>query len=331
MSALTYEVKDLRSPVAVWMRSRFPHHGEIQKQFREAAGAQLVAPGRAVAHATQGAAIDWWIRFLVDPAPTLHLAATGITWGRRKFGSLPCFDVGDQLINELGGVDSDRTLRAIDPAQITDRDDEWQARVCYALALLVEPLRAYTIDGSRLMLLDRRSSTSDLLALANDEEVADLGALRDLARNRLLPALPAGQVVTGCTFEGSRDLNADADLISAGMLVDIKAGQGGKPRKDGTRVAKLARDEIDQLIGYTLLDYNDAYAIRTVAIYAARFGCLVQWPVNDLLARLAGRPAGSDLSAGPAADDLDLAPLRQEFRQIVQVDLPAYWKSNGMR
>jgi hypothetical protein len=53
---------------------------------------------------------------------------------------------------------------------------------------------------------------------------------------------PAGPVATGPTFDGSRDLNADADLIAGGMLVDMKAGQGGSPRKDGTRSASLSPD-----------------------------------------------------------------------------------------
>lgn len=73
-------------------------------------------------------------------------------------------------------------------------------------------------------------------------EVADLLAMRDLATERLLAGLPTGQVATGMTFDGSHDLNADADLIAGGMLVDFKAGQGGKPRKDGTRAASLAPD-----------------------------------------------------------------------------------------
>ncbi|GAA3783671.1 hypothetical protein GCM10022225_84790 [Plantactinospora mayteni] len=61
--------------------------------------------------------------------------------------------------------------------------------------------------------------------------------MRNLALGQLLPALPAGPVTTGVTFDGSADLNADADLIAGGLLVDFKAGQGGKPRADGTRAA----------------------------------------------------------------------------------------------
>ncbi|MFY1702639.1 hypothetical protein ACN28G_12985 [Micromonospora sp. WMMA1923] len=136
------------------------------------------------------------------------------------------------------------------------------------------------------------------LALANADEVADLVAMRDLAVVRLLPALSAGRVVTGPTFEGSADLNADADLIVGGMLVDFKAGQGGRPRADGTRAAALSRTELDQLLGYVLLDYRDEYQLDTVAVYAARVSHLQAWPLADLCARLAGRAVDVRRSQG---------------------------------
>jgi hypothetical protein len=41
--------------------------------------------------------------------------------------------------------------------------DEWWARVCYALALLVELYRALVVDGSRLQRLDATSRADDLL------------------------------------------------------------------------------------------------------------------------------------------------------------------------
>jgi len=263
-----------------------------------------------VALQTQGAAIDWWIRFLADPAPTLSLVLSGLA----EIQGLPCFRAGMRLVAGLGGIDRNLTVTAVDPARFADRSDEWWARVCYALALLTEPRRAYSIEGSRLMQLDAGCDVRDLLALANAAEVADLIAMRDLACEQLLPALPAGPVATGPVFDGSADLNGDADLIAGGMLVDIKASQGGKPRKDGTRAAALGRVELDQLIGYALMDYSDEFGLHTAAIYAARFGHLAAWPLTELLARLAGRP-------------VELAALRKEFARVLQVELPPYWAS----
>ena len=306
MSALTHEVKDAKSPVAQWLRATFPHYKEIQAGFRVGAGSARVLPTKAVASGTQGAAIDWWLRMLVDPAVSLDLPLAGLQTGR-----VPCVTAGVELLAGLGAIASDRTTGPMRPAAFTERSDQWWARVCYALALLVEPYRAASVEHSRLMRLDASSTARDLLALANDDEVADLIAMRDLARDRLLPALPAGgPVTTGMTFDGSKDLNADADLIAGGVLVDFKASQGSRPRTDGTRAASLARTDLDQLLGYALMDYSNTYALHTVAIYAVRFGYFAAWPLDEICAQMAGQR-------------LDIAELRRQFAQVLKVQLPA--------
>ncbi|MGS2617523.1 hypothetical protein ACVCAH_23815 [Micromonospora sp. LZ34] len=307
MSALTAEVKNPQSPVAKWLRSTFPHHQDVQADYREAAGIARVLPSPAVALGTQGAAIDWWLRFVVDPAPSVGLAAAGLRARR-----IPCRQAGLELLHDLGAIDDEgRVVEQIHPARFADRSDEWWARLSYALALLVELYRSPRIDGSRLMRLGPESKAADLLALANADEVADLIAMRDLAVERLLPALPSGPVVTGTTFDGSADLNADADLIVGGVLADFKAGQGGRPRADGSRAAKLAREELDQLLGYVLLDYSDRFSLHAVGVYAVRFGHYMSWPLVELCTRLAGRP-------------VDIAALRREFASVVRTELPAY-------
>lgn len=308
---MTYEVKDRQSPVARWLIATFPEFREVQAEFRIGAGPQRVLMPAGVAPGTQGAAIDFWPRMLADPQPSIALPLLGLLTGRA-----PCREAGRELLAELaagqrphrlaqGGVE----LR-MHPAKFADRGDQWWARVCYALALLVELYRAASVDHSRLMRLDAHSRAADLLELANDAEVADLIAMRDLARERLLPALRAGPVVTGMTFDGSADLNADADLIAAGMLIDVKSGQG-RPRADGTRAASLARTDIDQLLGHTLMDYSDTYRLHTIGVYAVRFGYLAAWPLADLGRRMCGRP-------------IDLTALRTQFAQVLRTQLPLH-------
>lgn len=307
LSALTSEVKDTKSPVARWLRSTFPHHQDVQADYREAAGPARVLPPTGIAHGTQGAAIDWWLRFLIDPAPSVSLAVDGLQTGRA-----PCGRAGLELLHDLGAVDNSGIhLGPVRPAGFGDRSDEWWARVSYALALLAELCRARRVDGSRLMRLGPHSSAADLLALAEADEVTDLAAMRDVAVECLLPALPAGPVSTGSTFDGSADIHADADLIVGGTLVDFKARQGARPRADGSRAAVLSREDLDQLLGYVLLDYSDAFALHSVAVYAARYGHYASWPLADLCAELAGR-------------QVDLAALRQEFAQVLRVELPGY-------
>ncbi|WP_444947430.1 hypothetical protein [Micromonospora ureilytica] len=310
MPALTNEVKNIKSPVARWLRATFPHHHDVQADYREAAGLARVLPSSTVALGTQGAAVDWWLRFLIDPTPSVRLAVAGLHTGRA-----PCERAGLELLHDLGAVDDDGNHAGpIRPAQFRERSDEWWARMSYALALLVELYRAARVYGSRLTQLGPDSRASDLLGLANDDEVADLIAMRDLAVEQLLPGLPSGPVATGSTFEGSVDLNADADLIVGGVLVDFKATQG-RARPDGSRAAGLTRADIDQLLGYVLLDYSDDFALHSVAIYAVRYGHYAAWPLNSLCAELAGRP-------------IDLAAMRQEFAQVVRVELPNYRRAS---
>jgi hypothetical protein len=226
MSALTYEIRDPSSPVARWMVEMFPHVREVQAAFRAGAGQAKVFPSPAVAAGTQGAAIDWWLRMLVAPAVDVTLPLIGLRTRR-----VACVPAGLQLLRQMGAFDAAGQLRPVVPAQHAARPDEWWARVCYAMALLVELYRAFSVDGSRLQQLIATSGAQDLLALANADEVADLMAMRDLARDHLLPYLPSGPVFTGMTFDGSADLAADADLLTGGMLVEFKAGKGGSPRK----------------------------------------------------------------------------------------------------
>ncbi|MGB3442227.1 MAG: hypothetical protein WBA97_26060 [Actinophytocola sp.] len=306
MPALTYEIKDAASPVSRWLRATFPQYKEIQTAYRVEAGVARVVPSRAVAFGTQGAAIDWWLRMLIDPAVSVDLAYTGLRSGRAS-----CVRAGLELLVALGGLDDARAPRPVQPARLAGASDEWWARACYALALLTELYRAATVDRSRLMRLTADSKVEDLLALANDDEVADLIGLRNLAREHLLPKLPAGPVATGMTFDGSQDLNADADLIAGGVLVDFKASQG-RARKDGTHAASLERTELDQLLGYALMDYSDKFAIHTVAIYSIRFGHLATWPLDELAMQMAGRRVA-------------IAELRKQFAHVLRVKLPTHW------
>lgn len=84
-------------------------------------------------------------------------------------------------------------------------------------------------------------------------------------------------------------------------------------------MAGLARTDIDQLLGYTLLDYSDRFALDTVAIYAVRFGHLAKWPITELCTQLADRPV----------DRAGIAQFRDEFAQVLRGPLRTYWAQRG--
>lgn len=76
-------------------------------------------------------------------------------------------------------------------------------------------------------------------------------------------------------------------------------------RSDGRRHCRLDRDTLDQLLGYLPLDYQDEYAVDTLALYSARYAYLVTWSVIELLTELAGGP-------------VDLAELRIGFQEAAR-------------
>jgi hypothetical protein len=317
--SLTSELHDPRSPISRYLRTRFPHTRDLQRRYRQPV-AEVVplapADGAAVAYATLGGAFDWRMRYLLTPSPDLHLAVVGTLQGSKRLWRL-----AGELVGALGGTvrlrlragptdpDPPMTARIQGPAGL---DEEPLARACYALALFTEVFRGGLRPGSRLLALPPKASLDDLLGLARKEEVADLLALTEAARGRLLPALAArgGPLHLGPTFAGSLEVGgADADVIAAGLLLEWKVNMG--ERRNGRRRCSLSLATIHQLLGYLLLDYEDAYRVEALGVYAARYGYLATWPVAELLGELAGGP-------------VDPGQLRGEFHSIARVTAAHY-------
>jgi hypothetical protein len=89
----------------------------------------------------------------------------------------------------------------------------------------------------------------------------------------------ARKVIVGGTLAGSADVGgADFDLLVDGCLVDFKA----------TRAAKITTQHLRQLVGYWLLDYEDALKIRSLRFSLLRHGHIEYFDIErDLL------PAGA--------------------------------------
>lgn len=307
MVSLTRELDDRHSPVSRWMREHFPYHREIQTEVRRGAGITRIRPVSGVAVGTQGSAIEWWLRFLVDPQPSLSLPLSGVARAMDE----PCWVACVELVTQQLHLDLDDPEGLLfKPTDFADRPDHWWARVSYAMALMVELYRTNGYENSRLFLLPPGSTADNVLNLITEAEIDDLIAMRDFAIPHLM-RLPAGPVFSGPTFEGSRDLAGDADIIIGGTLLEVKATQGGQPRKDGTRVLSLERQDIHQMLGYALMDYHNEYELTEIALYAPRFGYLRRWSIGDYCHRLAGRR-------------IDLGETRDAFRTLLQHELPPY-------
>jgi hypothetical protein len=328
--SLTSELDQPARPIARHLRERFPLLRVVQGPYREATArlAPLLPPdGARIAYGTVGTAFDWRVRFLLDPQPDLHLGFLGAALMGRSWLKL-----AGELMAELGGrlhiggepaprssprAGRPRVFFETHPGRAATADPERLARACYALALFTEVFRAGTKVGSRLNMVTATASLDGLLMLASADEVADLMALTEAARRNLLPAVAArgGPLHLGPTFAGSLDVGgADADVIVGGLLVEVKVQLGGRTR-DGRRRCSLEQRTMHELLGYLLLDYDDAHQIDTLGVYSARWRYLATWPVDDLLCVLAGHP-------------VDLVRERADFAALVKTTVaPRYSRS----
>jgi hypothetical protein len=143
---------------------------------------------------------------------------------------------------------------------------------------------------------DRRPSADELLALAPPAALGQLAAFRQVFETALLPQLAGrrGPWALGPTFTGSALIRADADLIAAGLLLDLKTS---------AKLSLLATD-ILQVIGYALLDFDDEFQLSTAGVFSARYGYLVTWELGGLLHDLAGY-------------EVSLPATREEFRRLL--------------
>jgi hypothetical protein len=123
-----------------------------------------------------------------------------------------------------------------------------------------------------------------------------MAALREVFTAVLLPQLARrpGRWVLGAEFTGSTLIKSDADVIAAWLLLDLKTD---------SRLS-LGVTTMFQVIGYALLDFDDAYQLTEVGTFSARYAYLATWDLSALLNELAGH-------------HVSLPSARSEFRQLL--------------
>jgi hypothetical protein len=273
-------------------------------------------------------AIDYRIRYIFDITPSRHLTAwigapelTVKPWDSDDDIPFDWYDVPEGMgipipIGANGSIDEvaqgpyplkliisffdklDAILQAIQPIgrRLELEEERLLARYCFVLGLFEEVYRSARYLDGPLMVPAPRKSVDELLAIPEDAWVDDLCALSWLFydKHSHLLSLP---FTLNPTFTGSNDVGgADADLIVNGCLLDIKTTIG----------QKIDAKHLRQLVGYALLDYNDAHHIDSVGIYMARQGELFTWPIADFFYQLTGDSTAS------------LTQLREEFRTLFQ-------------
>jgi len=301
---LTAELADIRSPVRRFLDDRFSSGlREVQRRYRLAAPGLVVPPAdREEANpGTLGGAADWLLRFLLHPAPSLELAITGAGFFGARSGMVAALaDIAGSLGMSSAAATSAAGTGFDGPIGGSAADPELLDRACWALSLLTELFRAGAVVATSSPLSRFRrggASAAALLDLAPPVALDQLAAFRYVYETTLIPQLAGrvGRWHLGPAFTGSELMRADADLIAAGLLIDLKTA-AARP--------SLGVREAFQVIGYALLDFDDAYQLTDVGIFSARYAYLARWDLPALLDELAGQPAS-------------LADTREEFRQLL--------------
>jgi hypothetical protein len=301
---LTRELEDAGSSVRQFLDARFSSGlRDIQRRYREGAP-PLAVPGVARADAdpgTVGTAADWLLRFLVHPQPELHLVMGGAAACRRAG-----IDVAPALASIAGSLGVPLPARPPERVRIftgpepgNDADPALLARSCWGLALLTEAFRSGPMVAARGPLgrfQGRSVSGDDLLGLAPSAGLLQLAAFRSVFETALLPSLAVriGPWALGPKFAGSELIRADADLIAVGVLMELKT----------SAKLSLGVQDLFQVIGYALLDFDDDYHVTELGIFSARYGYLATWELGPLLSELAGR-------------EVSVEPARDEFRCLL--------------
>jgi hypothetical protein len=302
--SLTGELDDIRSPVRQFLGERFSSGlREVQRRYREDAPARVI-PRNEANPGTVGTAAEWLFRFLAHPQPDMRLALLGSSFVPQH---LPGLALGVLDLSAALGLPEITSFSPPpgDPVTFTGPvpgstvEPELLARGCWALALLTEFYRAGPARAANSPLAQLpHAAAPDLLALATPAALDQLAQFRQVFETTLMPQLAAwnGPWTLGPTFAGSALLAADADLIAAGLLLEVK-----------TSAKKLSLSVLDllQVIGYALLDFDDEYRLRAAAIFSARYAYLIVWELGALLDELAGH-------------GISLPQVRGDFRETLQ-------------
>jgi hypothetical protein len=307
--SLTSRLSNSGDPVRAWIDARFPDIGALVSDSRRSLrGATTICAIDGRPPTTSGIAIDYRIRYaFAVTAPAELIAYAGAA------------DVLSNLLLEVNpehpalwrtvpgtGLGVQQTVDPLTPglppnpvsaffAQLGDRvptiapvghalDDGAErelSRYCFALGLFEEAFRTGTVaPGSLLNAVTPTTTVDEFLSAIPDSWVEDLAQLARLCVDAFGNRFDRPAVLNPVFAQSRAVGGADADLISDGMLLEIKTTIN--PRIDGAWIR--------QLLGYLLLDTAGEFEIRSLGLYLARQGRLLEWPLPDALDIIAAQP-----------------------------------------
>ena len=295
--SLTSVLADRSSPLRTLLDSELPALADLRASYRALQPVPLpvVLPdppsGSRPAYGTLGAAIDHRLRLALTDNCNFRDGGVGAgvrlttsrALGLDSRTATAIRGAGEGVLDELDRLrvtltPSDRSL----PVRLPDADEEALCRACFVAAWFEEVYRTGKVwPGTPLGDAWPGLTADQLLTAVPTYAVNDLMTMAELAEAGLGPlrqGTDPADVIAGPTFAGSPDVGgADADWIADGLLSDVKAT---------TKPATIGAEEIYQLAGYVLLDYDDEYRIDRVGWYLARAGWLVDWSVDEFFTLL---------------------------------------------
>lgn len=222
-----------------------------------------------------GAAFDYRTRMAIGALePAMTVAASGVD---RLADYVDRIENGQHRLRVLG-EGFDLAAQLVD--ERSSEVDLGRAAVLFAWCDSVYRVFPQVLMGSLGEKLDAASSGTDLVAGIPDLLLTDIEAL-------LLASTPQvqewkrqiveGEVFTpNPKFAGSALVGgADADWIVGSTLIDCKTAEKLN--------APWLRESLFQLLGYALLDLEDRFNIRNVAVWLPRHATLKSWSINSLI------------------------------------------------
>lgn len=276
--SVTAELHNSRLPLALWFRSTLPNSGGVFRDFRYTVVNPCIEPVPDIPSGTAGAAFDMLTRCKLG-APIVSSSVVKAVYDYCP--SRTWAGVVDELISWVDRL----ILREMD-RKAAAGVDEGLLRGCWATALLVELVRGVKFDRSALCALGDKPTCMDLLDVMPASAVADLRRLEQVFVECLLPVICSrqGELVTGPAF--SLVLPGDADLIKGSVLIEVKA-MVHRRKRDGTPRYSLDARTLYQMLAYALLA-QDQYSVDELVLFNARYAHVYSWPLDELLAELAG-------------------------------------------
>ncbi|MEU2653717.1 UvrD-helicase domain-containing protein [Streptomyces sp. NPDC007325] len=284
---LTGQLAYARSPMSVFMSRHLPRPGQLvgayHRQARDLPHPVQPMDERRPDWAALGHTIDHRLRLSLGGD-----LGEAVTAGVRLLGSqVPLDGAPAAPVRSALHTAGTRLLARLQAHQdgSTPLDSDSLTRLCHVAGYFEAVCRNGVFPRRRNLLAQADADTTldDLTAAVPSYVLEDISEQMQLAAEPFAPLLrlPDEQRVCGPVFTGSTDLGgADADFIAGGLLIDCKAT---------TRPHQIGTPQVQQLAGYLLLDYDDAYGIDRVGFYLSRQGGLITWTVPDFLRAMGAR------------------------------------------